>query len=136
MRAVDTGHPDELVLAVLTAEGAVVGTGTIAPGTPPEELAALTGAGAAWRLRGMATRPDVRGAGIGGAVLDALFEHARAHDGRLVWCNARVGAQRLYERAGLVTWGAPWVEPDIGPHVVMWRRIGTRYVEGTLHMPV
>lgn len=122
MRAVDTGHPDELVLGALTGDGEVVGTGAIAPGAPPEAVAALAGVEASWRVRGMATRPDARGAGVGTAILGTLLGHARAHEGRLVWCNARVAAQRLYERAGLVTCGAPWTDPHIGPHVVMWCR--------------
>ena len=77
----------------------------------------------AWRLRGMATAPEHRGRGAGALVLDALMAHARAHGGGVLWCNARVPAQRFYERAGLVVRGDPWVDPEIGPHVVMWTRL-------------
>jgi CDP-diacylglycerol--glycerol-3-phosphate 3-phosphatidyltransferase len=75
-----------------------------------------------WRFRGMATDPT-------GA--------ARV---RVCWCSTRwwrtspstaAGAlvQRphpgahFYERAGLVVRGEEWVDPEIGPHVVMWRRV-------------
>jgi GNAT superfamily N-acetyltransferase len=73
----------------------------------------------------MATRHDVQGQGIGSMVLNAALDHVAAGGGDLLWCNARVGAIGFYERAGFRTWGDVWVIPDIGPHVVMWRRIET-----------
>jgi hypothetical protein len=42
---------------------------------------------------------------------------------RLLWCNARTPARRCYERAGLQTRGEPWDDPEIGPHVAMWREL-------------
>jgi GNAT superfamily N-acetyltransferase len=77
----------------------------------------------AWRVRGMATAPEHRGRGVGARVLDALIAHARARGGGVLWCNARTPAQAFYERAGLVTRGDPWVDPDIGPHVQMFRHL-------------
>lgn len=123
MGRIDSGDPDELVVGALSATGAVVATGAVAPGTPPDALANLSGPGPSWRVRGMATRNDARGAGVGTAVLDALVAHSRARGARVLWCNARVPARRLYERAGFETFGDVWEDPDIGPHVVMWRRI-------------
>ena len=76
-----------------------------------------------WRLRGMATRPDAQGQGIGSAVLKAVLDHVAAAGGDLLWCNARVSAVAFYERAGFRTWGPEWVIGSIGPHVVMWRPI-------------
>lgn len=96
--------------------GELVGTGNVrvepAPWAPDRP---------AWRLRGMATAPSHRGQGVGAVVLGALMAHARAHGGGLLWCHARTPARTFYERAGLVTRGEPWVDPEIGPHVVMWR---------------
>ena len=74
----------------------------------------------AWRLRGMATAPEHRGRGVGALVLEGLIRHARAQGGGVLWCNARTPAQAFYARAGLVTRGDPWEDPEIGPHVVMW----------------
>lgn len=74
---------------------------------------------AAWRLRGMATVADRRGEGVGAAVLAALVAHCREHGGGRLWCNARTPAQRFYERAGFVSVGEPWTDPEIGPHVRM-----------------
>ncbi|MGZ6791852.1 MAG: GNAT family N-acetyltransferase [Mycobacteriales bacterium] len=100
------------------AGDALVGTGNVrresAPWAPDEP---------AWRLRGMATDPAYRGKGAGSLVLDALVAHCVAEGGGLLWCHARTPAQRFYERAGLQTRGEPWVDAEIGPHVVMWRRL-------------
>ena len=74
-----------------------------------------------WRVRGMATLRSHRGRGAGSQVLDALVALVEARGGGLVWCHARTGARTLYERAGFVTVGAPWVDADIGPHVEMQR---------------
>lgn len=92
----------------------LVGTGNVRP-----EPAPWAPGVPAWRLRGMATAADRRGSGVGAAVLAALVEHCRAEGGGQLWCNARTPARRFYERAGFVTVGEPWVDPDIGPHVRM-----------------
>lgn len=96
----------------------LVGTGNVRPDPAPWAPDVP-----AWRLRGMATDPAYRGRGVGAAVLEALVAHARAGGGGVLWCNARVPAQRFYERAGLQTRGQPWEDPEIGPHVLMWRRL-------------
>jgi ribosomal protein S18 acetylase RimI-like enzyme len=74
-----------------------------------------------WRVRGMATAPHARGRGAGTAVLDALLEHADTRGATRVWCNARVAALSLYERAGFTIASEPFDEPEIGRHYVMER---------------
>ena len=76
----------------------------------------------AWRVRGMATAPHARGRGAGAAVLDALVLHAADQGATSVWCNARVRAIPLYERAGFIVVSDVFEPPDIGPHVRMERR--------------
>jgi ribosomal protein S18 acetylase RimI-like enzyme len=97
-----------------------------------EELVAVglvgpEGEPGAWRVRGMATAPHARGRGAGTAVLDALVRHAAAQDAASVWCNARVGAISLYERAGLSVVSEVFEPPDIGPHVRMEMRDPQRH---------
>ena len=75
----------------------------------------------AWRVRGMATAEHARGRGAGTAVLDALVAHAAEHGAASVWCNARVGAIPLYERAGFSVVSDVFEPPGIGPHVRMER---------------
>jgi GNAT superfamily N-acetyltransferase len=97
----------------------VVAVGSVLPGAAPWEPRRGDG----WRIRGMATRPDVRGRGWGRSVLEALLDHVVAHGGGLVWCNARVPARSLYARAGLEARGDVFDIPGIGPHIHMWRTL-------------
>lgn len=112
-------HPDTAAFAARDDDGEVVGTAIVYP-EPCPWLPRRTGA---WRLRGMATDDRRRGMGIGGRVLRAVLDHVAAEGGALVWCNARVPARRFYEGAGFVAHGDEWVDPEIGPHVAMWREV-------------
>lgn len=76
-----------------------------------------------WRVRGMATVPEARKRGAGGSVLAALLDHARRQGATVVWCNVRTPARTLYERAGFSVTSEEFELPDIGPHVVMRRRL-------------
>jgi len=96
--------------------GEVVSVGSV----HPEDAPWPSGAAAQWRLRGMATLPEFRGRGAGGAVLEAVVAHVARQGGGLLWCNARLPAVPFYRRAGFAERGEPWEEPAIGPHVVMW----------------
>jgi GNAT superfamily N-acetyltransferase len=109
-------EPSTASFAARTADGEVVGTAIVYP----EPCPWLPDRPGAWRLRGMATAPDLRGRGIGSRLLRTALAHVAASGGVLVWCNARVPARRLYERAGFRTHGAPWDDPEIGPHIAMW----------------
>lgn len=82
-------------------------------------LVGRDGAREGWRVRGMATEPAARGRGAGTAVLDALIEHARGQGATLVWCNARIAARTLYERAGFRTVSDEFEIEGIGPHYRM-----------------
>lgn len=104
------------------------GVGTVYAEPPPEanrdEIPAWTYApGVAWRLRGMATSEATRGTGLGRLVLEECFAAIREGGGRVLWCNARIGAVRFYERLGLVCVGPEFELPEIGPHYVMWREV-------------
>ncbi|MDQ4067866.1 MAG: GNAT family N-acetyltransferase [Actinomycetota bacterium] len=79
------------------------------------------GARRGWRVRGMATEPNVRGAGFGTALLAACIEHVASSGGGEVWCNARLPAVGFYRRAGFDVVSDEFEIPGIGPHVVMAR---------------
>lgn len=72
-----------------------------------------------WRVRGMATLPHARGRGAGSRILQALVHHAAAHGAKRVWCNARVRALPLYQRAGFAVASELFEPSDIGPHYRM-----------------
>ena len=76
-----------------------------------------------WRLRGMATEPEVRGAGCGAGLLAACLAHVAASGGAELWCNARMSAVDFYRRAGFGVVSDEFDVPGIGSHVVM--AIGT-----------
>ena len=77
----------------------------------------------AWRVRGMATAEGWRGCGVGARVLAEVIDHVSSHGGGLLWANVRLPAVDFYRRAGFDRRGEPWDDPDIGPHVAMWRRV-------------
>ena len=110
-------------------EAAVLAVGSVLPESPDwfdgdQSAGDQSQAGEpAWRVRGMATRSDQRGSGIGGLVLGALLDHVKTEGGGLVWCTARLGALTFYGRAGFVTRGDPRHVDGIGPHQTMWREV-------------
>lgn len=84
------------------------------------------GPASGWRLRGMATDPDVRGAGFGAALLDASIALVAEAGGGELWCNARAEAVGFYRHAGFDTVGNEFDIPGVGPHFVMARATGPR----------
>jgi len=105
------------------AGDAMVGTATVHPEPMP-------GAGADpqgdWRLRGMATVPEMRRRGVGAALVRGCIAHVVAHGGCRLWCNARVSAAPFYAALAFSTIGLPFELKDIGPHYVMARVLGAR----------
>jgi GNAT superfamily N-acetyltransferase len=53
-----------------------------------------------WQLRGMAVEPDVRGRGVGRAIVTAGIERLQASGARQLWANGRDTALAFYERVG------------------------------------
>jgi GNAT superfamily N-acetyltransferase len=107
------GDPETLHAAV-SIENQVVAVATVMPDPHPYDPQPGD-----WRLRGMATGPEQRNLGIGGALLVACEAHAREHRGTRLWCNARVNARAFYERGGLVVEGDAFEIPTVGPHYLM-----------------
>lgn len=101
-------------------EDALVGIASVMREAPPWD----EGAERAWRLRGMATLPEVRGQGYGGALLERCLAHAVERGGDTAWCTSRVPAVGFYRRFGFETEGGVFDVPPIGPHVLMRRRLG------------
>jgi GNAT superfamily N-acetyltransferase len=116
--------PSTVALAAVDPEGAVLSVAQVTLEEAPFPIDDLAPAGTSeWRLRGMATQPDARHQGIGSAVLQTAIAYVASQGGGLLWCNARVPATGLYRRAGFTTYAEEWLDPDIGPHIVMWRLV-------------
>ena len=78
----------------------------------------------AWRLRGMATVPEHRDRGIGGALLDAGLDRAGLAGATVVWCNGRALARRFYERHGFEAIGDVFDIPHTGAHYLFVCDVG------------
>ena len=115
----DDRLPTTVAFGAVTPDDRVIAVARLTPERPPFDA----GDRPAWRLRGMATSPDARNLGVGADLFEALLEYVVAAGGGILWCNARLAARRFYERGGMEARGEPWDEPDIGPHVVMWRDV-------------
>jgi len=101
-------------------EDVIVGIASVVPETLDAEG---VGGSGSFRLRGMATVPDVRGWGIGTALVERVIGYTADQGGDLVWCKARIGAAAFYRGRGFRQVGEPFELPDIGPHVVMLRSV-------------
>jgi GNAT superfamily N-acetyltransferase len=111
------GAPGAAHAAVLR-DGRALAIGSVMPdGYPREER------NGDWRVRGMATRADMRGQGLGALVLGFLEAHARGEEATRLWCNARIGARTFYERAGLSIEGDMFEIESIGPHFLMSKHL-------------
>jgi GNAT superfamily N-acetyltransferase len=75
----------------------------------------------AWQLRGMATLPEVRGLGVGKALVAACEQSVRDGDDSFLWCNARIGAVDFYAHLGWLVSSDEFDIPTVGPHRRMLR---------------
>ena len=98
-------------IVVAETDGRVVGTGAILPPHhDPDD-------GRKWlEIVKMAARRDLRGQGIGQAVMDALIVQARAMKADAIWLETNAdltAAVRLYERSGFRHLGADELWPTL-----------------------
>lgn len=73
-----------------------------------------------YRLRAMATDPDVRGLGLGAKIIDAVIAELKNKNVKLLWCDARLIATGFYEKQNFRVLGGVYDVPKIGPHKLMY----------------
>lgn len=73
----------------------------------------------AWRLRSMASAPELRGHGFGALVLAEAARTAQDRSAEILWCLARESAVGFYLRYGWQAHGELF-DTDLGPHQRMW----------------
>ncbi|MDM8011065.1 MAG: GNAT family N-acetyltransferase [Parasphingorhabdus sp.] len=111
-------------IVIAETDRLVVGTGAILP--PHHD----PGDGRNWlEIVKMAARKDLRGRGIGQAVMDALIAQAREMGADAIWLETNAGltaAVRLYERSGFRHLGASelWPTPYARCNVQMVLLLG------------
>ncbi|MFI9308199.1 GNAT family N-acetyltransferase [Streptomyces triculaminicus] len=116
--------PGTFHVAAYDERGAVRGCVTFLPEPLP-------GTGEpAYRFRGMAGDPAVRGLGYGVAVLRAGLAEAASRGAGLVWCNGRTGARGFYERHGFEARGEEFTVEGVGPHFVFTIKLAPSAGEG------
>jgi GNAT superfamily N-acetyltransferase len=103
-------------------DGTLVGVASIYL-APLPDAPGLAAPEKSWQLRGMATLSEVRGAGYGGALVEACVQAARDAVADLIWCNARTTAAPFYAKNGWQILGQEFDIPAVGPHFRMWRRV-------------
>jgi GNAT superfamily N-acetyltransferase len=109
--------PDTFHVAAFGPRGEVAACASFHPDVAPHRPDADPAK--TWRLRAMASLPEVRGQGYGAAALRYGIAEVRRRGGTLLWCNARSGAVGFYERLGFSIVGDEFEIAPIGPHYVM-----------------
>ena len=77
----------------------------------------------AWRLRGMAIVPEVRGQGVGRALLERCVEYIVERGGTMLWCHGRSSVAGFYQALGFELYGEEFEIEVTGPHYVMKRKL-------------
>lgn len=80
-------------------------------------------AGQGYQLRGMATRVDHQGLGIGNQLLNFAIVYLRGRNVNYIWCNARKYACKFYLGIGFEIVSDEFEIVGIGPHRVMYLKI-------------
>ncbi|WP_223670765.1 GNAT family N-acetyltransferase [Kangiella shandongensis] len=96
-------------------KGAVIGIASFYPEQHPQFNDANS-----WRLRGMATDPEVRGQGLGLKLLQQGIRHCQARGATILWCNARTSAMPFYRKLNFEIYGDEFMIENIGPHYLMY----------------
>ena len=99
--------PTTAHLVVRGDDGVVVATSTWIDRPFPDQPDVV-----AVQLRGMAVRTDAQGRGLGGLLVAAGAERARARGARLMWANARDTALGFYAAQGFEVVGEGFVTTD------------------------
>lgn len=74
-----------------------------------------------YRLRGMASDPAFQGQGLGSKLILEALVMLRQKNCDLIWFNARVSAEKFYEKLGFQKKDEIFDIPTIGPHKVMYK---------------
>lgn len=74
-----------------------------------------------YRLRAMATDPEIQGTGTGAKIIEKGIEELKNRGIKLLWCDARLKATGFYEKLNFKVLGDIYEVPVIGPHKLMYK---------------
>lgn len=74
------------------------------------------------QIRGMAILENQRKKDFGKALIIHCEEECRNQGVDLIWFNARMEASGFYEKMGYLKTGIPFEIPDVGEHIVMFKK--------------
>ena len=75
-----------------------------------------------YQIRGMAVLENHRKKDFGKALIVYCEEECSNQEVDLIWFNARVEAIGFYEKMGYLKKGIPFEIPDVGEHIVMFKK--------------
>lgn len=75
-----------------------------------------------YQIRGMAVLENHRKKDFGKALIVHSEEESNNQDVDLIWFNARMEAIGFYEKMGYQIKGIPFEIPDVGEHIVMFKK--------------
>jgi len=75
------------------------------------------------QIRGMAILENHRKKDFGKALIIHCEEECRNQGVELIWFNARMVAAGFYEKMGYQKTGIPFEIPDVGEHIIMFKKI-------------
>ena len=111
--------PHALHLGAFLSTGQLVGVCTLLDEAPSHVPDAVPNGVRVCRLRAMATLPEVRGSGVGRALVERACSEAAARGAAFLWFDARVAAFGFYERLGFAYCSPTFEIPPIGEHRIM-----------------
>ena len=115
--------PHALHLGAYLPDGRLVGVCTLLEEAPQRFPDAVPAGAHPYRLRAMATLPDVRGTGVGRALVERASAEAAARGATYLWFDARRVAYGFCEHLGFAFLSEEFQIPPIGAHRVMGRAL-------------
>lgn len=112
-----------LHLGAYRPDGRLVGVCTLLQEAPERFPEVLPSGAHPYRLRAMATLPEVRGLGVGRALVDRACAEATARGANFLWFDARRVAYGFYERLGFAYLSDAFQIAPIGEHRVMGQKL-------------
>lgn len=83
----------------------------------------------ALQLRGMATHPEFQGQGLGEKLIKRILSDFESSSHSHIWCNARTGAMRFYEKNRFQKYGRIFQIEGVGEHQIMFYKWDSKMLE-------